>query len=137
LKYWTRQPYLGFGVDAHSMLPSAGDSLGAVRFSTSDSLEQFVAGASLNRTDVSREMALEEGFFLGLRLNRGVDVNRVRQEFGQRAMEMVSPILADLEEAGLVAWEKDRARLTSRGRLLSNEVFERFLGCAAGSASPP
>ena len=23
LKYWTRQPYLGFGVDAHSMLPSA------------------------------------------------------------------------------------------------------------------
>ena len=21
LKYWTRQPYLGFGVDAHSMLP--------------------------------------------------------------------------------------------------------------------
>ena len=23
LKYWTRQPYLGFGVDAHSMLVSA------------------------------------------------------------------------------------------------------------------
>ena len=26
LKYWTRQPYLGFGVDAHSMLP-AGEEL--------------------------------------------------------------------------------------------------------------
>ena len=30
LKYWTRQPYLGFGVDAHSMLHSAA---GAIRFS--------------------------------------------------------------------------------------------------------
>ena len=24
LKYWTRQPYIGFGVDAHSMLPAIG-----------------------------------------------------------------------------------------------------------------
>jgi oxygen-independent coproporphyrinogen-3 oxidase len=135
LKYWTRQPYLGFGVDAHSMLPSAGDALEAARFSTSDSLDQFVAGAPLNRTDVSREMALEETFFLGLRLNRGVDFHGVREQFGEYAMAMVLPILENLEESGLVAREGDRVRLTSRGRLLSNEVFERFLGCAAGSAS--
>jgi oxygen-independent coproporphyrinogen-3 oxidase len=133
LKYWTRQPYLGFGVDAHSMLPSADEFVEAVRFSTSDSLEQFVAGTPLNRTHVSREMALEEIFFLGLRLNRGVDVNRVRETFGGRATEMVSPILSELEEAGLLACEGGRVRLTSRGRLLSNEVFERFLGCAAES----
>ncbi len=127
LKYWTRQPYLGFGVDAHSMLPSAGDALQAVRFSTSDSLDQFVAGAPLNRTDVSREMALEETLFLGLRLNRGVDVGQVREDFGIPAMEAVSPVLSELDEAGLVAREGDRVRLTSRGRLLSNEVFERFI----------
>ncbi len=45
LKYWTRQPYLGFGVDAHSMLHSA-DEDSAVRFSNSDSLEKYLAGAS-------------------------------------------------------------------------------------------
>ena len=135
LKYWTRQPYLGFGVDAHGMLPSAGDVLEAVRFSTSDVLDQYVAGAPLNRTDVSRDMALEETFFLGLRLNRGVDLSQVREDFGIRAMEAVFPILSELDEAGLVASEGDRVRLTPRGRLLSNEVFERFLGCAVGSAS--
>jgi oxygen-independent coproporphyrinogen III oxidase len=33
LKYWTRQPYLGFGVDAHSMLESAtARDIEAVRF---------------------------------------------------------------------------------------------------------
>ena len=39
LKYWTRQPYLGFGVDAHSMLHGSGKSSEAVRFSSSDALE--------------------------------------------------------------------------------------------------
>ena len=43
LKYWTRQPYLGFGVDAHSMLASTNVN-GAVRFSNPDALEKYVAG---------------------------------------------------------------------------------------------
>ena len=46
----------------------------AVRFSSSDSLEQYVAGAALSRTEVSEAGALEETFFLGLRLNRGIDL---------------------------------------------------------------
>ena len=44
LKYWTRQPYLGFGVDAHSMLPGSDRGVEAVRFSSPDSLEAYVAG---------------------------------------------------------------------------------------------
>src|SRR5262249_5092356 len=77
LKYWTRQPYLGFGVDAHSMLKSTGKELEAVRFSTAESLDQYVAGAPLQRTEVSRHAAIEETFFLGLRLTRGVDLEWV------------------------------------------------------------
>ena len=42
LKYWTRQPYFGFGVDAHSMLASAAPDIGAVRFAPADSLEQYM-----------------------------------------------------------------------------------------------
>ncbi|MGH9496647.1 MAG: coproporphyrinogen-III oxidase family protein, partial [Candidatus Sulfotelmatobacter sp.] len=49
LKYWTRQPYLGFGVDAHSMLFSASISGGAVRFSTADSLDKYVGGAPVQK----------------------------------------------------------------------------------------
>ena len=72
LKYWTRQPYLGFGVDAHSMLPGFDGE--AVRFSFPDSLEAYVAGGPLNRSQVSPAAALEETFFLGLRLTRGVNL---------------------------------------------------------------
>jgi oxygen-independent coproporphyrinogen-3 oxidase len=127
LKYWTRQPYLGFGVDAHSMLVSTGDACEAVRFSTSDSLDQYVAGAGMRRTEVSRQGALEETFFLGLRLTGGVDLEKVREKFGAFVVTALAPVLVDLAGVGLIDWEGGSVRLTRRGRLLSNEVFERFL----------
>jgi oxygen-independent coproporphyrinogen-3 oxidase len=127
LKYWTRHPYLGFGVDAHSMLRSANDRYEAVRFSTPDSIEQYMANAPLTRTEVSRQGALEENFFLGLRLNEGVDLEEVRHQFGVSVVEALTPMIAEIEANGLLGRRADRICLTSRGRLLSNEVFELFL----------
>ena len=127
LKYWTRQPYLGFGVDAHSMLVSADDSADAVRFATADSLDQYVAGAPAQRTVVTRAMALEERFFLGLRLNAGVDLRGVAADFGEDAGQTIRGIVTELVGEGLLTQSKETVRLTSRGRLLSNEVFQRFL----------
>ena len=50
LKYWTRQPYIGFGVDAHSMLPASAElnarGIEAVRFATPDSLEAYSSAAN-------------------------------------------------------------------------------------------
>src|SRR5260370_9159249 len=72
LKYWTRQPFLGFGVDAHSFL--AVDDHQAIRFATPDSLDAYMNRAPLTVTPVSAQAAIEEYFFLGLRLNRGIDL---------------------------------------------------------------
>jgi oxygen-independent coproporphyrinogen-3 oxidase len=153
LKYWTRQPYLGFGVDAHSML-LAGDELRAqgveaVRFATPDSLEKYqqmsVAGSQLSeskssgnialrlqqlqssRTLIDRQTALEESFFLGLRLNRGVSLAALKAQFGEDAIASYNTVIAELIEDGLLVREADHLRLTARGRLLSNEIFVRFL----------
>jgi oxygen-independent coproporphyrinogen-3 oxidase len=127
LKYWTRQPYLGFGVDAHSMLISSGSADEAVRFSTADVLEKYVACSPLQKTPVSRAAALEENFFLGLRLNRGVDLHEVAANFGERALDNLRPAIAELVTDGLLERDTDTIRLTPRGRLLSNEVFQVFL----------
>jgi oxygen-independent coproporphyrinogen-3 oxidase len=126
LKYWTRQPYVGFGVDAHSMLHSA-EAGSAVRFSNSDSLEKYLAGAAKKRTLVSSEDTLQEAFFLGLRLNRGIDLQTLERTFGENQVGAYHQSISELAEAGLI--EKDAAtiRLTAKGRMLSNEVFERFI----------
>jgi oxygen-independent coproporphyrinogen-3 oxidase len=154
LKYWTRQPYLGFGVDAHSMLEASNDpyvlvraaegesrteiggspacelpaaAMEAVRFATADSLESYVAGAALKRTPISLPAALEEALFLGLRLTRGVDLRLLALQYGSDAMIGFAPQISELVENGLIEKGGDVIRLTVRGRLLSNEVFERFI----------
>jgi putative oxygen-independent coproporphyrinogen III oxidase len=130
LKYWMRQPYLGFGVDAHSMLHSATHETQAVRLATADVLEKYVSGSPVQRTTVSRSAALEETFFLGLRLNRGVDLVDVAREFGPTALEQLQSTMTDLEKQELLERSGDSIRLTTRGRLLSNEVFQSFLAPA-------
>jgi putative oxygen-independent coproporphyrinogen III oxidase len=136
LKYWTRQSYLGFGVDAHSMLMSASKTREAVRFASADTLESYAAGAPPTRTLVPVEAALEETFFLGLRLNRGVDLTDVAKEFGEDAIRADSEAISDCLGTGLLEREGNVIRLTPRGRLLSNEVFERFILSACGTDTP-
>ncbi len=58
LKYWTRQPYLGFGVDAHSMLISASKTQEAVRFASPDSLDGYVARSASPKNTACRPRRL-------------------------------------------------------------------------------
>ena len=127
LKYWTRQPYLGFGVDAHSMLPSRNGEAESVRLATTDDYDRFFMAADFKASVVSAEQALEESFFLGLRLNRGVDMERLREEFGD-AVDNFGASIDELAEDGLLIHSGENLRLTNRGRLLSNEVFGKFIG---------
>lgn len=126
LKYWTRQPYLGFGVDAHSMLPSRTQGIESMRLATSDDYDRFFVAADFKASAVSPEQALEESLFLGLRLNRGVDLGRLREEFGE-AVRKFAAVIDELVEDGLLIRNGENLRLTNRGHLLSNEVFGRFI----------
>jgi oxygen-independent coproporphyrinogen-3 oxidase len=144
LKYWTRQPYLGFGVDAHSMLPAnaalGAEGVQAVRFATPDSLEAYSAAGNqldpiasraqqlrASRTLVGAKAALEESFFLGLRINRGIALGAIDREFGTGALTNYQAVISELVADGLLEKSGERLRLTARGQLLSNEVFARFL----------
>jgi oxygen-independent coproporphyrinogen-3 oxidase len=138
LKYWTRQPYCGFGVDAYSMLlpyeELASAGINAIRFFWPDTLESFLSPDEGERTPaneiISSLRALEEEFFLGLRLNRGIDLELLRHQYGDEVLADSAEKIADLCNLGLMRCEGSRLFLTSRGRLLSNEVFETFLSPA-------
>ena len=130
LKYWTRQPYLGFGVDAHSMLPASeplrAQGIDCVRLATTDNYDQFLIAPQTSVTQVSTAQALEESFFLGLRLNHGVSLEGLRKQFGAQ-VAAYEPVINELLAAGLLDRAGENLQLTPRGRLLSNEVFERFI----------
>lgn len=145
LKYWQRRPYLGFGLDAHSMLVQ-GDGR-TVRFANTDDLDDYTGDFASYRAmaassflpfrarviqvpspEVLTPLAeLEETLFLGLRTNEGLCLRRLEQQAPGEAFHTLTSIFAEAEADGLLRRIEDQVALTPRGRLLSNEVFGRLL----------
>lgn len=134
LKYWRRQPYLGLGLDAHSMLRAESGGNCAVRFANTDDLDAYMSGTQQPEPqEVSAQEALEEALFLGLRLNAGVDPAVLRAEFGE-AVEGYQGSIDELAEEGMLLLEGNTVKLTARGRLVSNDVFGRLLEAVSHSS---
>lgn len=110
LKYWHREPYLGFGADAHSF---DGES----RWQNPESPSEYVAQRHALRAKTPADAASER-FFLGLRLTEGIE-----GPFGP-----FTDSIRQLINDGLLEQSAARVRLTPRGVMLSNEVFQQFIG---------
>jgi oxygen-independent coproporphyrinogen-3 oxidase len=76
---------------------------------------------------MSRDEAMEEYMFLGLRLSDGVSLDKFEREFGSPCRSVYGTVLDDLVSLDLLICLKTKLRLTRRGLLLSNQVFARFL----------
>ena len=118
LKYWRLEPYAGFGADAHSFD-------GVTRSQNAESPQEYVARYERGespRAEATPAKLDEERFFVGLRLSEGI---RPRPEEWRRCDAPIRRFL----EAGLLETDGDTLRLTARGVLLSNEVFQEFIEC--------
>ncbi len=133
-RYWQRRPYLGLGLDASSLLREADSPQRGriLRTTTTSDLKAFFAASELEETVwLAPARQHEEAWFLGLRLNTGVDVAAVECEFGHEPVARALDAVARLAEGGLVISDGKTVRLTSQGRLLSNDVFQEFLDLEA------
>lgn len=116
LKYWQLAPYLGFGADAHSFD-------GISRWANVEDAAEYVrlveAGLSPRTTPEPAHLS-EEKFFVSLRLASGIRPTAAERE---RYSAPLDRFLAE----GLLEERDGALRLTNRGVLLSNEVFQEFL----------
>lgn len=116
LKYWQLEPYTGFGLDAHSFD-------GRVRWSNPDELGAYCSAledGSGHLFEKSASDLEEEHFFVGLRLASGiVPTNHEWERFSQPVSRLVSE--------GLLQRDGNRLRMSDRGFLLSNEIFQEFI----------
>jgi oxygen-independent coproporphyrinogen-3 oxidase len=110
LKYWKLEPYAGFGADAHSFD-------GRVRTANPEAAGDYVRAVGIPAEDLPHE---NEHLFIGLRLSVGI---RPTPDEWRRFDEPIHRFL----EAGLLETAGGMLRLTNRGVLLSNEVFQEFL----------
>ena len=138
LTYWRNKPYLGIGPGAHSYL-------NGYRFSNLRSPRRYAQlAAALDAAKVrpvdlgeyglldmieaiDQRLEMAETMMLGLRLSEGVSQGAFLRRFGVGLVETYGPQIDELLGLELLAWQEDRLVLTARGRLLGNEVFQRFL----------
>jgi oxygen-independent coproporphyrinogen-3 oxidase len=107
-----------------------------VRFGNTDDLAGYLAGGAEGVIErVDRAAELEESWFLGLRMVEGLSLASLRREFGDEAIAAFDGVIRDLIADRLLVRQNERVALTMRGRMLSNEVFGRFLGVTAGIIS--
>jgi oxygen-independent coproporphyrinogen-3 oxidase len=122
LKYWRREPYLGFGAGAHSFS-------GTERWANPHDAAAYVSALQGGRLPVERlekvtaTQALEEELFLGLRQLDGIDVSRIEREYEVSLAERFEP----LASAGLVERQGNVVRLAPARLSISNEVFVELL----------
>ncbi len=120
LKYWKNEPYVGFGLDAHSFD-------GKHRWGNPDALIKYLK-AGKRTVETSTSDTAEEHFFVGLRLSAGIEPTA--QEWS-RFEGPISKWLA----AGMLERNGSWLRLSDRGVLVSNEVLQEFVNAPSAIRS--
>ncbi|HEY8184735.1 MAG TPA: radical SAM family heme chaperone HemW [Pyrinomonadaceae bacterium] len=126
-KYWTSEPYYGFGCSAHSY---DGQSR---RWANERNIDQYVNLIESERSPRVEDRQLNaaelraEAAFLGLRMMRGLNAGRYKERFGIDIYQKHAADLVRLVEAGLIELNGELIKLTKTGALLSNEVFVAFM----------
>ncbi len=143
LQYWRNLPYLGFGAGAHGY--SAGKRTANVRrpdryiekllsWRKDPSHNNFLFPSSpvtARVTSISRDEEIKETMMMGLRLTvEGISRSEFHSRFGTSLEEVYGEEINELLGLELLEWDQatnERLRLTTRGRLLGNQVFRRFI----------
>jgi oxygen-independent coproporphyrinogen-3 oxidase len=122
LKYWKREPYIGFGAGAHSFD-------GVKRWANAHDPAAYTAALAAGRLPAEQietltaQQQLDEELFLGLRLDEGIVVEDLEARYHVPLTERIGGLL----ERGLVERRGGRIRLSPDRIAVSNEVFVELM----------
>jgi len=122
LNYWNRGKYIGIGAAAHSFISNRRMNnlrdvgayirmLGEERLPVEESIE------------ISRDDAMKEAVFLGLRKTEGLDIRMFSEQLGIDILKASENLIVH----GLIISDGDHLRLTRRGIVVSNTVITELL----------
>src|SRR6185437_16441188 len=129
MTYWSDRPYWGIGLSAHSYDPAAGPF--GRRFWNTKDLRKYETEVELADVPGSQSEALQKHeamtdfCHMFLRTKHGLSIGAAQNKFGKTA-EAMRVELDHLQAEQLLEPTEDRLRLTAKGELLSNQVFERL-----------
>lgn len=131
LKYWQDGEWLGFGCGAHS-------TRRGVRWKNVSSTEDYISRLTdsdsrirlsivSERREMSAQERLEDALFTGIRLTDGLDLPEIQRRYGVDVWSRYGSNLQPFVDAGLVAKNGPRLRLSRNGMLVANEIMQLFV----------
>lgn len=138
LSYWNRTQYLGIGLGASSFIHNT-------RFHNEEDLNQYIKFFSDDKTtsgtgcklqgcsirkdihNLTKQEAMEEFMFLGLRKIKGISKKEFKDEFSVEIEEIYGDVLKKSFSEKLLKEKEDYIYLTNYGIDISNIILSRFL----------
>lgn len=151
LTYWKNDYYIGVGLGAHGhikhtaeidfYLDEASSNIAqeimsknnSIRYENTRSITAYkkaLQGAKLpvlNSHSVDLKACIEESMFLGLRLMEGVNVDELSARYYQDVLALYEDRIDKLRKMEYVSLDAGVLRLTKKGLMMANDVFEEFL----------
>ncbi|EFO79542.1 putative oxygen-independent coproporphyrinogen III oxidase [Oscillochloris trichoides DG-6] len=130
LAYWLNSDYLAAGAGAYGHLTLPPDPH---RYANRLTIEGYMAALDAGQRPLAEIIPLSpadicaETMMMGLRLNIGVGAAHFAARCGHPLDAIYSSEIADLLAQGLLQRDTERVWLTPRGRMIGNQVFQRFL----------
>lgn len=136
LQYWRNLPYLGLGAGAHGYaerlrtVNAMRPEVYIQRLNAQQTALNFPrTGATIKAEEIDIETDMFETIFMGLRLlQEGLSLVDFERRYGLRLDERFGEEIAELKAWGLLWQDGERLKLTPRARLVSNSIFQKFIG---------
>ncbi|NMC83266.1 MAG: radical SAM family heme chaperone HemW [Armatimonadetes bacterium] len=126
LHYWNYDHYLGFGASATSQA-------GYLRWTNTADPKEYTRRIDIQESpqgsceDLNSSTRMTETMMMGLRLADGVNRRRFADWYGVDPVECYNSEIAVPVDNGLLEVTESAVRMTPRGFLLGNEVWESFV----------
>ncbi|MCD6419791.1 MAG: radical SAM family heme chaperone HemW [Synergistetes bacterium] len=118
LSYWENSYYLGIGCSASSFFRGW-------RFTRGTNLQNYRGFSEQIR--LNKKEQEKETMMMGLRLIEGVNKKRFQKRFKENIYTVFGKEISELIKVGLLEDTGKEIKLTERGIMLGNHVFERFV----------
>jgi oxygen-independent coproporphyrinogen-3 oxidase len=126
LHYWQGGEYIGLGIGAHSYVE-------AKRFWNVTRLNDYISRMQRNSSveagceQLTPFDQLKEAVLFGLRMNEGIDLQRIEKRFGCSLRDDQQKKLAELVRGGFLAREKNYLKTSAKGRLVLDELCVQLI----------
>ena len=125
-KYWIGAPYIGLGPSAHSYIHPG-------RYWNYSSIETYMIHIRKNSLPINDSEVLDheqhmiEFIYLGLRCNKGIDLNKFEKTFNKKFQDYFPKSIQELLESNYIEIDDNFCNLTVKGLLLQDSIVKCLL----------